>query len=304
MDELGAKDIHAIAGAVRSLDSPRALHFAYCINNEVSRADFLAALPALAATQQCGFTTWPKRIATLVRGRSILDVGCGNTLYGVALRALGASSYRGTDARLDLDRRDFKSPVTKSRVATRLSLRDVMRTVPSVKFERREDIPNDELFDLVTLHTVTEHLQDIDQIFGQIAKSLAPGGRVWFLHDNYFSWGGHHLAPRSPSRFVADDPEQRLLADWGHVNFDPPPGHYIGSELNRIRLDDLRALVERHFSIVQWVETPESPGVIRRLTPQVKAKLPNHSTRELLTKHVVCLAERRDGPAGDGEHGR
>ena len=55
---------------------------------------------------------------------------------------------------------------------------------------------------------------------------------------------GSYLPPKRVSDIKPGDPAQAEMMDWGHVEYDPAPEHYIARGLNRIRLDDLIALTE------------------------------------------------------------
>jgi hypothetical protein len=85
------------------------------------------------------------------------------------------------------------------------------------------------------------------------------------------------------------------MVDWNHIHFDAPPDHYVTNNLNRVRLDELREVTRRYFDIEDWLEVPDDPRVLRRLTPEVWSRLHGFSQRELLTKHVICLAQKREG---------
>ena len=80
--------------------------------------------------------------------------------------------------------------------------------------------------------------------------------------------------------------------DWNHLQLDPDKeATYLKSQVNRIRLDDLRALTEKHFQIETWHEREidERRGA-GRLTEEIRARNPQLTVRELTTQGVFCRA--------------
>jgi hypothetical protein len=148
----------------------------------------------------------------------------------------------------------------------------------------------------VLMHTVTEHLADIDETFAALRRSLRPNGVMWFLHDNFYSWAGHHGEPSSRASFDAENAEHLQLADWAHL--DEAGGrdarYWQQKGLNRVRLDELRQATERHFAIDSWQEVPVSSKYRDRLTAEIKStRGKGYTERELLTKHVICQARKQ-----------
>jgi SAM-dependent methyltransferase len=238
---------------------------------------------------EVGHDAWPRSIRGLWPCRDVLDVGCGTTFYGAVIRALGAKSYYGVDPRFDANRRTFRSRLVKGSVKTALSVGDVTKYIPQLAYSSNIVLTPDS-FDLAVAHTVTEHLLDLDGMFKGVAQALRKGGQFWFLHDNFYSWAGHHMAPNSPSAYDPSNAEHVAVADWAHVKFDAPPDHPFRTNLNRIRIDELRAIVERYFEIDSWEEVAEKSKVVSRLTRDLEKRLAPITRRELTVKHVVCLA--------------
>ena len=243
--------------------------------------------------ERFGYLIWSRSIRAHLKGRHVLDLGCGRGLHWAGFLVAGAKSYTGVDPRIDLDSalaRDLRA----HRLATvDFTPREVMRRLPQVALVpgTLDDLDPRQRFDLVVLHTVTEHLMRIDEVFAQVAARLRPRGRLVFKHHNFYAWNGHHRPPQRVEAIVPGDPGQATYVDWAHVGFDPPPGHYLREHLNRIRLDDLRAVTERHFRILSWHEDASLPRVGGlRLTPAIMARYPHLSERELRTQTVFCVA--------------
>ncbi len=101
----------------------------------------------------------------LVKGRRILEVGCGKGLFLRACRDLGAAEVTG---------QDFfnKRPIDFAR--DELGITD-LRTVG---FEDRAVWPDGE-FDVVCSFDVVEHVHDLFDFFGQCVRVLKPGGVLY-----------------------------------------------------------------------------------------------------------------------------
>lgn len=245
-----------------------------------------------------GDTAWPERVRPWLRDADVLDIGCGRNLQGLGFLAAGARSYTGIEPALDLDNNVFKDSRTvwSKRVAIDLTLRTLMQRYPTLRYERAlaRDLAAREpgRFDVLVMHNVTEHLMEIEAEFEQFARLLRPGGALVFRHPNFYCWNGHHRRPRTV-REIDGSAEQAEVVDWAHVRFDPEKHDWIARTQNRIRLGELRALIERHFRIEQWEEAESPPEKGRdRLTPEILARYPEFTRQELLTRAVFIAARR------------
>jgi len=243
---------------------------------------------------------WPRRVASWVRGCDVLDVGCGRNLHGFGFLAVGARSYTGLDPTLDLDSSELKDsrPRWSRRVESSVSLRELMSRQPRLRYVVADlatfTAAETGHFDTIVMHNVTEHLMEIEAEFARFTALLRPEGRIVFRHPNYYCWHGHHLRPRTIAEIDPANPAQAAVMDWGHIRFDPAKHAWIAQNQNRIRLDDLRALVERHFIVERWDEdeSPREQG-IERLTPEILARYPEFTRRELATKCAFVVARKR-----------
>jgi SAM-dependent methyltransferase len=251
---------------------------------------------------QRGDLAWPSRIAPWVRGRRVLDVGCGKNLQSIGFLAAGARSYTGLDRSLDLDSTILKDSrgCWSRRTEVGLSPKDLMTMRPQVKYVRATigefAKAAAEPFDVIAMHNVTEHLMDLAGDLAHLSALIRPGGLIVFRHPNYYSWHGHHCRPRSVSEIDTSDQSQAAVMDWAHTRLKPDESTvhaWIQKTQNCIRLDDLRALIARHFCIQLWEETESTKRQgIDRLTAEVLARYPEFSRRDLATKCVFVVAQK------------
>lgn len=282
------------AMAVRGANTPEALLFNYVLNNGVPKERHVGSLMrAFKAAVDLGHAAWPLELKALCQGKDVLDFGCGATLYGVAFRALGARSYTGIDKILEPDNKKFRSRTLKKSVNINISLSDIARIMPGTTYMRADDVTSQDAFDIILVQSVTHLIQDLDVTLQHFHRALRPGGEIWILHENFYSWAGHQGDPRSPQAYDGTNPEHQQLADWGHVLFDPPPGHRLHSTLNRVRPMELRRKLDRYFEVNQWKEVPDRSSVLARLTPERRKALASFNDQELLTKQIVGRARRR-----------
>ncbi len=84
------------------------------------------------------------------------------------------------------------------------------------------------------------------------------------------------------------------MIDWGHVEFDPPEGHYIGRGLNRIRLDDIIDLTHKYFDVEELDERPSRPATgLGRLNDKIRERYPYLTDRDFETQNLFCIARKK-----------
>lgn len=265
----------------------------------------LASFPASIALRaaQFGYFRWPWKIRNYIRGRRVLDVGCGQGTDCVGFVTLGAASYCGIDtgAKLDIDTVKNKNTPRVDGVTQKIGLgstpneimaefRGRISVVRGVTTDLLTEQPRQfsrPKFGVVSLHTVTEHLMDLNRVFSECRTLMEDDGYLIFLHDNFYSWKGHHMIPKSVKDLDENNPEHIQYADWNHLTFDPPAGHYFTRGLNKVRLDELKALTAKHFDIETWDEIENDYG---RLSNEILARNPGYSRRELAVSNVFCVA--------------
>lgn len=244
------------------------------------------------------YVSWPRRIQPYVRGKKVLDVGCGFGGFGMGFLVAGAASYVGIDPGMDLDSTKAKDKRKRQWDDMGVTPRQIAETLPAIRLIQgaAEDGGIDETFDTVTLHNVTEHLMDLDGALASLTKLCHPQTALVLHHHSFYSWNGHHLPPVQPEHLDESDPRHQRIYDWRHLSEEPEPplSRMVQSSLNRVRLDELRALVEKHYVIDAWEETPSSDPAVARLTPEVVArvreKIPDITERELTVNTVLVVA--------------
>jgi SAM-dependent methyltransferase len=238
---------------------------------------------------------WGRNARRHIRGKDVLDLGCGHTLHSVGFLAYGARSYFGIDPGLQLDepclrRQDrFRTASANSS----LTLNDVARALPAVRYAPLllADLAPDTKFDVIFMHNVTEHLMEIDEVFAGLPSRLRPGGKIIYRHHNYACWNGHHQRPRTLAEIVPGDAQQEPYLDWAHLDFDPQRHPPVARNLNRIRPPALRAITEKYFDVIHWRFLPSKPEQgAGRLTDAILARHPGYDREELLTQAIDCVA--------------
>jgi SAM-dependent methyltransferase len=248
---------------------------------------------------ELGMLTWPRQIAWDLRGRDVLDVGCGAGVEALGFRLVGAHSYVGVDERLAVDEDRVKNQHELVYQAFGATPREVALRLGGVELVRGTvaDLPEGERFDVAVLHNVTEHLVDLEGVFQAIHRRLRKGGLLRFNHHNFYCWNGHHEEPKAVARIDPADERQKRFVDWNHLVFDDGKEKRYAGRLNRVRLDALRELTDRLFVIREWRELPidERRGA-GRLTAEIRARHAAYSVRELTTQAVHCRARKRAVP--------
>jgi SAM-dependent methyltransferase len=262
----------------------------------------------IEVSAEFGYITWPGRIQEHVRGRSVLDVGCGFGGFGMGFLVAGATSYVGLDPAMDLETSDAKNKRTRTWSDMGVTPREIAQTLPAIRLVRgkAEDLSLDERFDTISLHNVTEHLQQLDRVFAGLVPLCTPESTLVFHHHNFYCWNGHHEDPVQPEHFDESRWIHRQIADWRHIELVPslPPHHRYLTDLNRVRLDELRAITEKYFDIRRWKEVLSSQATLDRLTPEilerVRRTVPDLTERDLSVNVVLVIAGPKHAPADEG----
>ncbi|NEX45863.1 class I SAM-dependent methyltransferase [Pseudotabrizicola algicola] len=281
-------------GAISLSRSHSHLLRAYWTNNAGKPWRGRSFHPALLqAAFDYGYIGWPSKVQAIVRGKDILDIGCGPGLHGLGYLAAGANSYLGADPIVKLDKDHVKNLARKTKEPFGWSPREIATLVEPwrVTPELIQTLPADRAFDVATLHNVTEHLIHIEDVFREIALRLRPGGIILYNHHNFYTWNGHHLPPKTVAAIVPGDAEQMKYTDWAHIAYRPEPDHYIARGLNRIKLDDLLALTSKYFDIQSSEEIlarPENGST--RLTDDIRRRYPDLTDRDFLTQNLLVTA--------------
>lgn len=253
------------------------------------------AIPRSAVQQalELGYLRWPKALAKWCRGKDVVDVGCGMGLHGVGFLLEGANTYTGVDPLIKPKSGVLKNLHSGKRLDCGWTPERLMECMERFRMIRgiSNELEGKQLFDVATLHNATEHLTDLAGVFASVARLLRPGGRLIFSHHNWFSWNGHHQEPKTTGRIDPDNPEHGRFVDWAHLSGTHPPDHYVMTKLNRLSLDEVRAITGQHFE-VEWertfLSTPNQGA--GRLTDAIRAQHPALQESDLTTQSLFCVA--------------
>ncbi|WP_444929109.1 methyltransferase domain-containing protein [Microbulbifer sp. SSSA002] len=270
--------------------------FYNCTNIRHALKNFNSDLVSSAV--EFGYCAWPRKLHKYVKGCNVLDIGCGFGGYAMGYLCAGANSYTGIDPTMNLDSRRVRNKRIRKWVNAPMSGREIMDLVPSIELYQgtTRDLVGKKTFDTVCLHNVTEHLLEIEEVFKDIAELLNKGGKIVYLHHNFYGWSGHHMPPHNPSVLNENNPAHLKFYDWNHIGIvdQLPQDHYIKTNLNCIRLNDLCSLTSKYFNIDTWENLSSDKKTLMRLTPEIESRvrktIPDITLDELKTNVVFCVA--------------
>ncbi|MEO1169663.1 MAG: class I SAM-dependent methyltransferase [Pseudomonadota bacterium] len=280
-------------------DAAKAAYFAFSSSNSHACHNYNAHL--IEKSAEFDYIGWPREIGEYIRGRRVLDVGCGFGAFGTGFLIAGAHSYVGVDPKMKLDSQRAKNKRKRERADLGMTPRQIMTACPNIEYlaSSYEELEHGRRFDVISMHNVTEHLLGIREVLPDMKGLLDDEGLLIFHHHNFYCWNGHHLPPRTPERYDETSAEQAQFADWNHilVAANQPPNHYFNTSLNQIRLDEIKTLTADNFEILAWDERESPPSTLARLDDAILAKVrafdPSLTRRDLVINAVFCVARRR-----------
>ena len=251
---------------------------------------------ALRKALDLGYLRWTRALSRYIKGADVVDVGCGMGLHGVVFLAEGARSYVGIDPEVKPRSAVMKDQHNGQRVDCGWTPEALMKRMSRFQLIRglSTELEGKREFDLATLHNASEHLVQLEAVFASIHRLLRPGGRMIFSHHNWFSWNGHHQAPKTVARIRSDELEKARYLDWGHLEGEFPADSHVMTKLNRLRLSEVRALTEKQFEIEEWLPTPSTPDQgAGRLTDAIRARHPELEESDFTTQSVLVVARKK-----------
>jgi len=281
-------------------NKPAALQAYFLFNQSYPLADKEFNADVIGHAVDFGYLQWPRRIREYVQGKDVLDVGCGSGIHSIGYAVVGVRSYTGMDPVVKLDSDRAKNLRTREWESFGWTPRQIMAQFSRIELfpGTSEEFCSGRTFDVAILHNVTEHLIDIEAVFRSTAARLRGDGCIIFNHHNFYCWNGHHLQPKTIDQIKPGDPEQKQYMDWAHIRFEPPEGHFFHRGLNKIKLDDLKSLVQRDYNIDVWEEIPSDEwNGGKRLTEEIVLGFPELTHRDLAIHNVFCLARKKSAPS-------
>lgn len=230
----------------------------------------------------------------LWRGKKVLDIGMGGGPHCVAFARGGAKHYIGVDPLVGSNHVANLStgkygvfPFTPEEIMN--SFRNVTLLSGYLEDFSEEILERD--VDFVMLSVVTEHLMDPLSIFKAAFESSKPGSKIWVSHANFYSWTGHHQTPRSVETWDRNNSEHNKYVNWKHL--DPEHNIWTNEGYNRIRLNDLRDIIDKYFEIEDWHVQVMAR---KNLTKAIRRKWNKYTLEELLGNMIYIRGNRRETP--------
>jgi SAM-dependent methyltransferase len=263
------------------------------------------------AEEHAGFHRAFREFAGDLRGRRVLDLGCGKTFWLTLLLASDGADVIGVDTEVTDPRR---SPGKYLRLMRTNGLERTLRTLTwdllfagpyyrrleaeygaALAFDRVRMLPTDgsrlpvpdKSLDWIVSHEVLEHVRDLTGVVRELKRALKPDGRTYLYVHHFTSLsGGHHIAWKHP-----DTSPSRKVPPWDHLRSRQFTD--IPSWLNGVRAHEYRALIEAELEILEWRWLPREGEAL--LTPAIRAELGKYSEEELLHKGFIVIARPRPG---------
>ena len=140
-----------------------------------------------------------------VRGKSVLDVGCG---YGGVLLALDGETPLGRGLGLDLDGEMIAAAIRAVTATRAVPATGALPEGRGVLAFRCADFlafdgEGESGFDLVLMRDVLEHIVKVEEALERACRLLAPGGCVYLSFAPFYSpFGGHQHNATGPFSFL------------------------------------------------------------------------------------------------------
>lgn len=148
-----------------------------------------------------------------VKGRDVLDFGCGSGALSRVAAEAGASSVTGMDLNPELIEQ-----------ARRIGAARDLKVEPRflvASDSKRIDLPCDTV-DLILCFDVLEHVIDIEEIVVEWRRVLRPGGRIFIWWVPWLNPYGHHIESLVPLPWAHVFFSERVLIDTCARIYDLP----------------------------------------------------------------------------------
>lgn len=242
-----------------------------------------------------------------VRGKSILDIGCGrlypysllfhslgNRVVGIDLLYIGAGisplrrywTILHRNGLINFGREFLFSILLKNRAYYR-ELRRVCGfplVSDGIRFiemnVERMGFPDD-TFDLAVSIAVFEHVSDVAEAVAELFRVLKGGG-IAYINIHLFSSlsGGHH------DKVDYTNPDR--VPPWDHLRRRTRP---LPCYLNEMREHQYLSLFQEKFEILEVLDIGKGEGE-ELLSPEIGAELSDYSEEELLKRGITIVARK------------
>lgn len=248
------------------------------------------------------------RLLEGVRGRLILDLGCGRSRSLSALLAHQGANTVGIDLSYmcapgspiwrrvigsieaggpkelvkDLAMALAKEPQIEREIRRILGTQlSQSAKIHLVRGDGRQLPFSDECFDGVVSYDTLEHILNVEDVAREIARVLKPGGLTRHVIDVFSGLlGGHDPYWAIPPR----------VRPWNHLRAgDEAMVKEAG--LNRLRVRDYVNAFSHWLGVEYW--TIPCPLAQRHLTNEIREELMNYSEEELLLRKLVVLGKKQ-----------
>ena len=240
-----------------------------------------------------------------IKGRIILDIGCGrmypytllfhslgNTVIGIDTTYIGYNDPLYSMLRKELRSNGLASFMRTLQLKIQRKGRDYYQALQqccnfplntkglTIECMSAEEMTfPDRTFDIVVSNVIFEHISDVPKAISEIYRVLADRGINHNVIHLFTSWsGGHQL----------DYTESKKVPPWDHLRLKRYPAPVY---LNKVRMHEYISLFQEKFKILKLLKV-EDERARDLLTPEIRAQLADYTEEELLTQHLIIIAQK------------
>ncbi len=242
-----------------------------------------------------------------IRGKKILDIGCGrlypftllfhnleNTVTGIDIVYIGISKPFSQRYWGILRQNGLESLVGNLMYKVLARDRTYYRALEDLcglplttqgldvrQMSADKLLLPDRTFDIVVSINVFEHLPNVSQAVSELQRVLKAGG-VAYITTHLFTSpsGGHHFNWQNIDKVPL----------WDHLRQRKLP---LTAYLNGLREQEYLSLFQDKFEVLEVVDVDKEEGKAL-LTPEIRAELEDYSEEELLKHGITIVARKRE----------
>jgi len=243
------------------------------------------------------------RLGYPIKGKKILDIGCGrfypftillnsigNQVVGIDTLPIGANErwlkkywnivrHNGLERLLEELLLVPKYRVYYKALSRSASFCLTRQGIQIMQMDAENMSFADETFDIVVSSQVFEHLPNVAQAVSEMCRVMKRGA-IAYININVFTSpsGGHHYNWRHPEK----------VPPWDHLRQRQLP---FTVYLNEMREHEYMRLFQEKLEVLAAADTDIGEGK-ELLTPEIRAELPHYSEKELLKYGIVIIARK------------